>query len=91
MGVKTFLSHLAVNDHVSASTQNQALSALLFLYREVLDQEIGWTDGAVRRGYGSLPRLAHGLGRALSPAKQVFDGVVIMWYDQAATRTGGEV
>ena len=48
MGVKTFLSHLVVNDLVSASTQNQALSARLFLYREVLDQEIGWIDGVVR-------------------------------------------
>ncbi len=34
--IETFLTHLAVNRHVAASTQNQALSALLFLYREVL-------------------------------------------------------
>jgi len=34
--VEAFLTHLAVNGHVSASTQNQALSALLFLYKEVL-------------------------------------------------------
>jgi len=34
--IEAFLSHLAVNEHVAASTQNQALSALLFLYREVL-------------------------------------------------------
>ncbi len=34
--VEAFLSHLAVHDQVSAATQNQALSALLFLYREVL-------------------------------------------------------
>jgi integrase len=33
---------------VAASTQNQALSALLFLYREVLKQEIGWLDGVER-------------------------------------------
>ena len=46
--IKAFLSHLAVNDRVSASTQNQALSALLFLYREVLEQEIGWIEGVVR-------------------------------------------
>jgi hypothetical protein len=31
-----FLTHLAVKEHVSASTQNQALSALLFLYRHVI-------------------------------------------------------
>ena len=33
--VEAFLTHLAVDGQVSASTQNQALSALLFLYREV--------------------------------------------------------
>jgi integrase len=43
-----FLTHLAVQDHVSVSTQNQALAALLFLYREVLGGEIGWLDGLVR-------------------------------------------
>jgi hypothetical protein len=34
--VEAFLSHLAVEEKVSASTQNQAFNALLFLYREVL-------------------------------------------------------
>ena len=34
--VESFLSHLATEGNVSASTQNQALSALLFLYREVM-------------------------------------------------------
>jgi len=34
--VEAFLTHLAVEDHVSASTQNQALSAILFLYRHIL-------------------------------------------------------
>src|SRR5258708_21408564 len=37
-----FLTHLARDVHVAASTQNQALSALLFLYKEVLRQQIGW-------------------------------------------------
>jgi site-specific recombinase XerD len=37
-----FLTDLARVGNVSASTQNQALSALLFLYKEVLKQEIGW-------------------------------------------------
>jgi site-specific recombinase XerD len=37
--INAFLTHLAVEGHVSASTQNQALSALLFLYRHVLDRE----------------------------------------------------
>ncbi|MGH7456522.1 MAG: phage integrase N-terminal SAM-like domain-containing protein, partial [bacterium] len=39
--IAEFLTHLAVNEHVAASTQNQALSAVLFLYRHVLKREIG--------------------------------------------------
>ena len=40
--ITAFLNHLAVQKKVAASTQNQALSAILFLYKEVLSQEIGW-------------------------------------------------
>jgi integron integrase len=43
-----FLTHLARNANISASTQNQALSALLFLYKEVLKQEIGWLQNVER-------------------------------------------
>ena len=43
--VKRFLSHLASERDVAASTQNQAKSALLFLYKEVLGQELPWLDG----------------------------------------------
>jgi integron integrase len=46
--VSAFVSHLAVARHVAASTQNQALSALLFLYREVLSQPIEWVDDVER-------------------------------------------
>ena len=47
--INAFLTHLAVNQKVSASTQNQALSALLFLYREVLERgELDLGEGAVR-------------------------------------------
>jgi integron integrase len=46
--ISGFLSHLAVAGKVSASTQNQALSALLFLYREVLRRELPWMDEIVR-------------------------------------------
>lgn len=42
--VETFLTHLAVVGKVSASTQNQAKSAILFLYREVLEAELPWLD-----------------------------------------------
>jgi integron integrase len=43
-----YLSSLAVDGNVAASTQNQALSALLFLYRDVLDQDVPWLDDVVR-------------------------------------------
>ena len=46
--VEQFLTHLASVGHVAASTQNQAQSALLFLYREVLSRELPWLDGVVR-------------------------------------------
>jgi site-specific recombinase XerD len=46
--VARFLSHLAVEGKVSASTQNQALAALLFLYAEVLETELGWMEDLVR-------------------------------------------
>lgn len=46
--IQAYLSHLAVSLHVAASTQNQALSALLFLYKKVLSIELPWMDDIVR-------------------------------------------
>jgi len=46
--VAAFLTSLAVQGKVAASTQNQALSALLFLYREVLGVELPWLDDVIR-------------------------------------------
>ena len=46
--IEMFLSHLAVERNVSASTQNQALSALLFLYREVLKKELEYPIDSIR-------------------------------------------
>ena len=46
--INAFLTHLAVERNVSASTQSQALSAILFLYRNVLDEELVWLDDVVR-------------------------------------------
>ena len=46
--VEAFLSHLAVAGRVSSSTQNQALAAILFLYREVLAEPLPWLDSMVR-------------------------------------------
>jgi integron integrase len=46
--VTRFLTSLAVDGRVAASTQNQALSALLFLYRNVLEVDLPWLDDVVR-------------------------------------------
>jgi site-specific recombinase XerD len=46
--IEQFLTHLAAEKKVSASTQNQALSALLFLYREVLDLPLELTIQSVQ-------------------------------------------
>ena len=47
-GIERFLSALAVEDHVAAATQNQALGALLFLYRDVIGITLDWLDDVVR-------------------------------------------
>lgn len=46
--VEAFLTHLAVDGRVAASTQNQALNAILFLYRQVLHRELDWLSGVTR-------------------------------------------
>ena len=46
--VTAFLTHLARDENVAASTQNQALSALLFLYQQVLKEQIGWLERVER-------------------------------------------
>ncbi len=46
--VEAFLSHLAVEGNVAAATQNQAKSALLFLYREVLGIDLPWLDNVTK-------------------------------------------
>ncbi|MCJ8169292.1 integron integrase [Atopomonas sediminilitoris] len=46
--VEAFLTHLAVRRDVAAATQNQALSAILFLYQQVLKLELPWLEGVVR-------------------------------------------
>ena len=52
--VHQFLSHLAVEGQVAASTQSQALSAILFLYQQVLQQDIGWLHDVVRANTPSV-------------------------------------
>ena len=46
--VEAFLTELAVRERVATSTQNQALAAILFLYKEILDVELPWMDAIVR-------------------------------------------
>ena len=46
--VEAFLSHLAVDRQVSASTQNQAKAALLYLYKQVLDVDLSWLGEVVQ-------------------------------------------
>jgi len=75
--INAFLSHLAVSKHVSASTQTQALSALVFLYRNVLDREVGQLEGLVRAKRSA--RLPVVLTR--DEARRLFaimDGVVLL-------------
>jgi len=48
IGVEAFLSHLALDRQVSPATQNQALQALLFMYRQVLEIDLPWLDDVVR-------------------------------------------
>ena len=50
--VEAFLTHLAVERHVSASTQNQAKAALLYLYKEVLQIQLPWLDEVVQAKAG---------------------------------------
>lgn len=60
--INAFLSHLAVNEHISASTQTQALCAIVFLYRYVLKWRIWWILEA--RYYSPSIRTAvYGRGR----------------------------
>jgi len=53
--VEAFLTHVAVKENVAASTQNQALSALLFLYREVLHQDLSPVDALRAKRPKRLP------------------------------------
>ena len=56
--VTAFLNDLASVRNVAGGTQNQALSALLFLYKEVLGKDLAWLDGLVRAKRAAAP--AHG-------------------------------
>ena len=80
--INTFLSHLAVEAQVSAATQNQALAALLFLYKEVLKVEVPWMDGVIRAKRSQrLPevltkREVRAILEHLPPAKRLMAGLL---------------
>ena len=61
--VTSFLTSLAIDRRVAPSTQNQALSAILFLYREVLELELPWLEDVVRA------KRAHHVPVVLTPAE----------------------
>ena len=61
--VTAFLSHLARDRNVAAATQNQALAALLFLYKEILGQALPWLDQIDRACSASLAVPGNGIQR----------------------------
>src|SRR2546427_2965419 len=69
--IEAFLTHLAVDRHIAASTQNQALSALLFLYKAVLRQEVESVDAVRARKPTRLPTVL-----TKTEALQVLHGMV---------------
>jgi integron integrase len=75
--VTRFLTHLALSERVSASTQNQAFNALPFLYHKVLEKDLGLVDGVVRAKRSSrLPVVL-----TIDEVRRLFvhlDGVVLL-------------
>ena len=77
--VRAFLLHLALEEGVAASTQNQALNALLFLYREVLGKDLDGPIKAIRAKSAkwvptvlTLPRVLAVAGRKRSPSSSAY-------------------
>ena len=92
---EAFLTHLATQAHVSASTQNQALAALLLLYRDVLSRELGWLQTSFTPSAqppARRPQPAGGHGRALrdggpGEVKYVW---TLSWFDRMTDALAGE-
>ena len=81
--VERFLSYLAVDRNVAASTQNQAKSAILFLYKEVLQIELTWLQNVTQaRVPRRLPlvltraEVERALGCLRSPSHQLIGGLL---------------
>lgn len=72
--IDAFLTHLAVKEKVSASTQNQALSALLFLYRNVIVREVGDLGEVIRANFDILSRPTYSkMGTIYEPYRNFSD------------------
>ena len=81
--VKRYLTWLAMEKNVAASTQNQAFNALLFFYRHVLGREFGKVDGVVRakrRKYVPVVLSREEIYAVLSKLEPPFDLVVKLLY-----------
>ena len=81
--VKSFLTHLAVERKVAASTQNQAFNALLFLFRHILDKDFRGLDGVVRakqRRYIPVVLSREEIDRVLQQLPYPYDLVVKLLY-----------
>ena len=79
----SLLTALAVDRHVSAATQNQALHALFFLYREVLAQELGWLNDMVPAKHSTATHGAHSARSESAPERgrwhPMVDGQSALW------------
>ncbi len=89
--IASFLSSLAIKGQVAASTQNQALNALLFLYKEVLRRELGFIGETLRvKRPAKLPGVlsrAEVKGSAGTVAGTIsIDGAIALWQRVAAAR-----
>jgi integron integrase len=81
--VRDFLSFLAVDRHVAASSQNQAFNALLFLFRHVLEKEFGHLEGVVRakrRRYIPVVLSREEVDRVLGHLEYPYDMVAKLLY-----------
>ena len=81
--VKEFLSFLAVDRKVSASSQNQAFNGLLFLFRHVLEKEFGKVEGvarAKRKPYIPVVLLREEVDRIVKNARYPYDLIIKLLY-----------
>jgi hypothetical protein len=77
--VEAFLTHLAVSGDVAAPTQNQALSAVVFLYKEVLGQELGWMESVVRAKKPAKLPVVFTRGRKCARSWRAWTGCAGSW------------